>query len=361
MKKLNLIVVALIAAVSSARDHVLWYDSAADDSLKGWEEQSLPIGCGHFGVNVFGTSWGERLQLTENSFLTHRNLTNALDVRFLFPGHSVWNARNYRRDLTLETGVATVSYAVDGVAFKREYFASYPARTLAIRFTASKKGALNFTLAPEIPFLRQFGRGKEAWVGREGRMRAEGNVLDVRQRLQWYNVRFFGRFHVLTDGKLTTLDHSLEVADATEATVFFSCGTNYKLSTDVFTSAEGEFSGETEKQLKDEDDPAEDVKKRVAAAAAKGWDALKAEHLADLGGLMRRVAVELPGADAAEDAAMPTDKLLEAYGKGRPSAYLEETYFQYGRYLLASSSRPGTLPANLQGVWTAHDKSPWGA
>ena len=116
MKKLNLIVVALFAAVSFARDHVLWYDSAADDSLKGWEEQSLPIGCGHFGVNVFGTSWGERLQLTENSFLTHRNLTNALDVRFLFPGHSVWNARNYRRDLTLETGVATVSYAVDGVA-----------------------------------------------------------------------------------------------------------------------------------------------------------------------------------------------------------------------------------------------------
>ena len=358
----GLVATTALAAFGASADavHSLWYDRAADDSLKGWEEQSLPLGCGQFGVSVFGVVWSERLQLTENSFLTHRNLTNALDIRLVFPDHNNWNAKGYRRDLTLETGVATVGYTVDGVAFRREYFTSYPARTLAVRLTASKKGALKFTLAPEIPFLRQFGTGKEAWVGREGRMHAEGNVLDVTQRLQWYNVRFFGRFVVKTDGKLTTLDHTLEVEDASEATIFFCCGTNYRLSSDVFTAADGEFSGETERQLPDAD-PSEDVKRRVAAAAAKGWDALKAEHLADFGGLMRRAEVTLAGSDGAADRAMPTDRLLAEYGKGRASAYLEETYFQYGRYLLVSSSRPGTLPANLQGVWTAHDHSPWGA
>ena len=97
--------------------------------MKGWEEQSLPLGCGQFGVSVFGGIGSERLQLTENSFLTHRNLTNALDIRLGFPGHSFENAKDYRRDLTLETGVATVGYTVDGVAFRREYFTSYPART----------------------------------------------------------------------------------------------------------------------------------------------------------------------------------------------------------------------------------------
>ena len=341
-------------------EHTLWYDAPAEDSLKGWEERSLPLGCGHFGVSVFGTIDRERLQLTENSVLTRRNLTNALDIRIQFPGHNHWNAKDYRRELTLETGLATVGYTVDGVRFTREYFTSYPARTLAIRLTASKKGALAFSLSADIPFLRQFGIGKEAWVGREGRLHAEGDALDVTQHLQWYNVRFFGRFLVKTDGKLTTLDHTLEVADATEATVFFSCGTNYRLSSDVFTAIEGEFTGESEKRLPD-GDPSPDVKRRVAAAAAKGWEALKAEHLADFGGLMRRVEVTLDGSEASEDRAMPTDKLLAAYGKGRASAYLEETYFQYGRYLLAASSRPGTLPANLQGVWTAHDKSPWGA
>ena len=353
--------VALSASVGSAASvHTLWYGEPAEDSLKGWEERSLPLGCGQFGVSVFGGIGGERLQLTENSVLTRRNLTNALDIRLEFPGHNRWNAGEYRRDLTLETGIASVAYTVDGVAFRREYFTSYPARTLALRLTASKKGALAFTLAPEIPFQRQFGIGKEAWIGREGHLHAEGNALDVTQHLQWYNVRFFGRFLVKTDGKLTTLDHTIEVADASEATIFFCCGTNYKLSSDVFTTAGGEFTGETERQLPD-GDPSGEVSARVAAAAEKGWNALKAEHLADFCGLMRRAQVTLAGSDNPSDLALTTDKLLEEYGKGRSSSYLEETYFQYGRYLLVSSSRPGTLPANLQGVWTAHDKSPWGA
>jgi len=329
--------------------------------MKGWEERSLPIGCGWFGVNVFGGVPSERLQVTEPTLLTRRNLTNALDIRLNFPKHAAWwSAKNYRRDLTLETGVATVSYTFDGVDFKREYFTSYPARMLVMRLTASKKGALAFDLQPEVPFQRQFGIGKEAWIGREGHLKAEGNFLDVTQRLQWHNVRFFGRFAVVTDGKVTTLDHTLEVADATEATVYFSCGTNYRLCPESFGAAAGEFSGEAdEPKMRDEDEPSEAVKARVAAAVAVGYDAVKRAHLADVGGMMRRVDLDLGAADA--DRLKPTDKLLAEHAQGRASAYLEETYFQYGRYLLVSSSRPGTLPASLQGVWTAYDKSPWGS
>ena len=97
----------------------------------------------------------------------------------------------------------------------------------------------------------------------------------------------------------------------------------------------------------------------LAAAAAQGWEALKAAHEADLAALLGRAAVDL-GADPA-DALLTTDALLTGCRNGRRSRYLEETYWQYGRYLLVSSSRPGSLPANLQGVWTAHRKSPWGS
>ena len=98
----------------------------------------------------------------------------------------------------------------------------------------------------------------------------------------------------------------------------------------------------------------------MRAAAEKGYDRLKTRHVDDFSGMMNRVVVNLPGAE--KDAGAETASLLSGLKKeGRGSAYLEETFFQYGRYLLVSSSRPGTLPANLQGVWTGHDKSPWGS
>ena len=359
MKKLVMMVAAVAAAVlARAAGHSLWYELPAPDDLRGWEERSLPIGNAWFGVNVFGGVHSERLQVTEPTFLTRRNLTDALDIRLSFTYPQ--GVDGYRRGLDLDTGVTWMEQPDGPCKFRREAFASYPARVLAYRITCSEKGKLNFSVSPEVPFQRQFGTGREAYVGRTGKVTASGNAIDVVQHLQWYNVRFFGRLLVETDGRLETLDHTIDVKDATEATIYFSCATNYRFRPESFGAAAGEFSGEAnEPRMRDEDEPSEAVKHRVAAAAKKGYAALKAEHVADFGGLMGRVEVDLGGADA--DRAVPTDRLLADYTKGRASAYLEETYFQYGRYLLVSSSRPGSLPASLQGVWTAHDKSPWGS
>ena len=343
---------AILGSVLPARagDHVLWYRQAAADSIVGWERQSLPLGNGWFGVSVFGGVASERLQVTENSFLTYRNLTDALELRVRFPGHDAAAATGYRRDLSLDDAVATVRYAHGGVEYSRTYFTSYPDRVLVARFTASEKGRLAFELAAEIPFLRPFGTGEAEKVGRAGTVTASGDALAVEQHLQWYDVRFSGCARVVTDGRVTASGGRLAVSDATEATVYFSCGTNYELKPETFASVRPRLTDPA---------PTEAVAARVAAAVRTGYAAVKARHLADVRGLMGRVELDL-GADAA-DREVPTDALLARYRGGAESAYLEETYFQFGRYLLVASSRPGTLPANLQGVWTGHDKSPWGS
>ena len=115
------------------RPHRLVAVRPSEDTLAGWEWQSYPVGNGWFGASVFGGIGWERIQTTENSFLTRRNLTNALDIHLRFPGHDATRATGYRRTLELETGLLDVNYEIDGVSYRREIFASYPGRVLAAR------------------------------------------------------------------------------------------------------------------------------------------------------------------------------------------------------------------------------------
>jgi len=345
------------SAQARALPHCLRYDAPAADSLEGWERNSLPLGCGHFGVSVFGDPRHERLQVTHNAVLTGNrdggdaNLTSALDIRIDFDCAAT-NA--YERGLDLEKGLAWVAFGPAGNAVRREYFTSYPARAMAMRFTASKPGALSFRVRPEIPYPVPFGaKGEDAAFGRRGTVVAKDGTIAVDEEFEFYGVRFAGRLLVVPEGGAMRADaSSVVVSNADAAVVYFACDTNYRLSPEV-------FSAPREKKLDRTDDPGPRADAFVAAARAKGWSALKAEHERDLAGLIGRAAIDLD-ADAA-DARVPTDRLLKAYAQGRRSRYLEETYWQYGRYLLVSSSRPGTLPANLQGVWTAHEVSPWGS
>ena len=339
---------AAATSVAAAQTHELWYERPAAGTIDGWERESLPIGNGWFGVSVFGGIAEERLQVTENSVLTENNLTDALEIRIAFTGHDPAKATGYRRSLELETGLARVRYEIDDVTYSRETFASYPDRVMAVRLAASKKGFLDFSLSAEVPFQKPFGEGAAARVGRKGEVRAEGSAIEITQHLQFYDVRFFGRIEAETDGRLEATGGRINVRGATFAVLYFSCGTNYEASPETF--AKHKALG---------DDPKRRVVDAVAAAKKEGWESLRKRHVSDFGGMMGRVALSLPS-DAA-DRNVPTDTLLAEYGKGRASAWLEETYFQYGRYLLVSSSRPGTMPANLQGVWTAHEKSPWGS
>ena len=358
----------LLASVAFASSGELEFAQPAEDSIVGWEQQSFPLGNGWFGVNGFGIVTNDRFQVTENSVLTicHRgpNLTNALEIRLETDHHGY---TDYKRELDIEEGVAKTEYRWHGVKFEREYFTSYPARTMAIRLTADRKGALSFKLAAVAPFLAPFGtRFKwgidpyNGWVGRTARFDVRDGEIDVYQELEAYRILFDSRLKVVTDGKFgygdtyscveigapavigedhqatqadrTVTVPALTVSGATEATIYFSCGTNYRLSPRVFSAPRPEKLDQT--------DPTPDVVARVNAAAKKGYKALKAEHKRDFEGLMDRVELDLGD------------------GKEREE---EERYFNFGRYLLISSSRPGTLPANLQGTWNAHWNSPWGA
>jgi len=361
----NLIVAMSLLAFScalAAERHGLVYDQPAPDSDEGWERQSLPIGCGHFGVSVFGIVTNERLQVTHNAVLNRRdnhatevgNLTDALELRVKFPHEGV---SGYRRGLRLEDGEAFVEYTAGGVKYTRSYFTSYPARSLVARFTASKPGALAFSLKAEAPFLKPWGSGNGRRVIKPATA-TDSSELAVDQQFEALGLDFSSRLKVLTDGKVVSQNGELAVSDATAATVVFCCDTNYELSPDRFGVIDYSVVLENRKPLAKKDVVGM-VKRQLDAAVAKGYDALRAEHRADFGGLMKRVAVDLGG--SAADANVPTDKLLAEYRAGKRSLYLEETYLQYGRYLLVSSSRPGTLPANLQGVWTCYDVSPWGS
>jgi len=343
----------------SATGHRLWYGQSAEDSIAGWERQSLPLGCGHFGVSVFGGAAHERLQVTHNAVLTGRrhrsgengNLTSALDIRIDFDIHP---AEDYERGLGLENALAWVKFRSWDNRIRREYFTSYPARTMAMRFTASQPGGLTFRIRPEIPYPVPFGaKGEDELLGRRGTVVAKGDGIAVDEELENFGVRFAGRLLVDHEGgTLSASDGALVVSNANAAVVYFSCDTNYRLRPETFTLPPAE-------KLDPKDDPSPRAAAFAVAARKKGWATLKREHERDMDATLGRAAIDL-GADP-DDALIPTDGLRRAYEQGRRSKYLEETYWQYGRYLLVASSRPGTLPANLQGVWTAHKVSPWGS
>jgi alpha-L-fucosidase 2 len=329
---------------------VMKYAAPAADSDEGWEQHSLPLGCGHFGCSVFGLVERERIQVTENSVLTRRNLTNAAEIYLRFPHQEV---SAYERGLVLDTATAYCRYTCDGVRYSREYFTSYPDGVLAVRLTADQPGALAFVLAPEIPFQHPFGdQDTDCTMGRTATVRASGDRIEADCQLEYYGILFAAQFRLETDGELEAGDGTLAVGNATEATIYFSCGTNYVLGTRV-------FSEEDPKRKLDPVDPRDRIAATVEAARSKGYTALKAAHEEDVSSIFGRVSLDLGDEGELDD--LPTDELLKRYGDGETSGYLEALYYQYGRYLLIASSRQGCLPANLQGIWTCHRQSPWGS
>ena len=332
MMRMFALLCAALAVGSLTANETVRFATPAEDSLKGWERESFPIGNGWFGVNVFGIPADERLQISDNAVVSTKakdgrcNTTDAFEIR-LRTAPVVTNA--YSRELDLETGIVTVRYSAEGVDYVRECFASYPDKVLAVRWTASKKGALSFELVGEAPFLHPFGvKEGQGVVGRTAETGGDANTIDVLQRLEHFGLIWDAQMRVVADGAVErTSAGTLKVSGATEATVFCAFGSNYRLSTRVFSAPD--------RQKLDPTDPRPAVRKVLDAAAAKGHAAVRRDHLKDFGGLMGRVRLDLPDKDL-------------------------QRFFQFGRYLLVSSSRPGTLPANLQGVWCAHQESPWG-
>ena len=338
-----------LIADASGKAMRLWYDEPAPDSDAGWVNRSIPMGNGYMGVNVFGGTTSDRIQITENSLydwaaknrgLKRRGVNNFAEVYLDF-GHN--KTSKYERELNLNEGVSYVKYKAKSVEYSREYFTSYPDKVMVIRLSASKAGALSFTLRPTIPFL---GPGKS------GSVSAEGDTVTLSGVMTYFNIKFEGQFKVIpTGGKMNASSKkgTITVSDADSALILIAVGTNYQFDPQVFLTAEP-----TDK-LKGFPDPHAKVSGYIADAAAKSYEQLLANHQADYTELYDRVSLDL----GASEPAIPTDELVDAYPGGDSSRYLEELAFQFGRYMLICSSRKGTLPPHLQGIWNVYARPPW--
>ncbi|MFT5474248.1 MAG: alpha-L-fucosidase 2 [Kiritimatiellia bacterium] len=310
-----------------------------------WERWSYPLGNGYAGACVFGRTDTERVQITEKTLHNKGvygkgGLTSFAELYLDFNQDDV---RNYRRSLNLNEAIARVAYEKDGVAYQREYFASYPDKVIVIRLTADQKGALSFTVRPEIPYLEM--------KQRSGTVTAAGNLLTLKGTIPLFSCNYEGQIKVLNEGGSVTVDAeggTVNVSKADAVTLLIAIGTNYRLS-------EKTFSNPSAKKLDPNQFPHDAVSVRIQAAQDVGYAALKARHLKDYQNLFGRVSVNLNATPSAN----PTHLLLEKYQKGEANTWLEELMFQYGRYLLIASSREKSLPANLQGTWSQDYYTPW--
>jgi alpha-L-fucosidase 2 len=344
----------------------LWYRRPALQ----WTE-ALAIGNGRLGAMVFGGIERERIQLNEDSLWAAGPYdpanTNALAAlpearRLIFAGRYLEAERfiqtnmmarpirempyqpvgdlilefpearqveNYRRDLNLDTAVASVRYTVNGVTFTREIFASPVDQVIAMRLTADRPGQVSFRCAFRSPQTNVVSvsdnalRLKGANSGRQG----------VPGALQ-----FEAGAHVLAQGGKTSAGtDSISVTGADSATLLIAAATSYRNYKDV--------SGK----------PGGAVTRRLSYAARKSFAGLLGDHVVEHQRLFRRVQLDLGTNNAA---CLPTDERIRNFDRGA-DPQLVALYFQFGRYLLISCSRPGGQPANLQGLWNESMNPPW--
>lgn len=323
-----------------------------NDYDENWERWSYPIGNGHTGANLFGRTNDERVQITHKEFhndgvYKFGGLTNFAELYLNF-GHK--DVDNYRRSLNLNDAIAHVRYEHEGVTYQREYFMSHPDQVLVIRLTADKPGALSFELDPRVANLNVMHGVSD---GRTGSVKVAGDTATLRANHPFFNVTAEAQIKVLHEGGSLTaeqrgLNGALTVRDANAATIIMAIDSNYELKPSVFTS-------EPQEKLAGNPDPHERVTASLAAAEAKGYAALRADHLADYHNLFNRVSLDLD----TKVSKKPTRLLVDAYKHGDKDPYLEELMFHFARYLLIASSREDSLPANLQGTWNQFLYAPW--
>ncbi len=318
----------------------LRYKSPAERTNEGWEKFSLPIGNGYAGASVFGGTDVERVQFTANVFANPFSLGGVSNFAELYIDFND-DAKNYERGLDLKTGVAYSTYVSDFGKTERVAFFSYADNVFVYRASFEKQKDLRVWL--EIPFLgaRSLENG-----GREGEVLSMPCGLIMKGRLPSRDLLFEGQLYAVSDGEVLSENGIITVKNARDLVLFFVLDTSYKLCPEAFSlhKAVGE-------------NPHEKVVTRLENAKKLGYQKLYEGHLNDFSTIMDRVDFDLGGTDDGRS----TYELLNSYREGRFEPYLEEVYYNYGRYLLISSSRKGTTPASLQGVWTVHDKSPWGS
>jgi alpha-L-fucosidase 2 len=347
----------------------LWYRQPA----KQWVE-ALAVGNGRLGAMVFGGVENERIQLNEDTLwaggpydpnnpealaalpearrlifegkygdanrligakmmakpLKQMQYQTVGDLLLTFPEQK--SVENYRRDLNLDTAVASVSYTADGINFTRQVFSSPVDQVIMVRLTADKPGKITFTAGMKSLQKATVETESSDTLVLRG---VNGSAQGITGAL-----KFQARVRVSASGGQTALDiDRISVNNADSATLLIAAATSYKNYKDV--------SG----------DPEALTKEYIAAAGRKSFDALIKDHIVEHQRLFRRVQLDLGLTDAAK---LPTDERIKNFAKS-DDPQLAALYFQFGRYLLISSSRPGSQPANLQGIWNESMDPPWGS
>jgi alpha-L-fucosidase 2 len=365
-----------------ASDHPLLTVGASREARQAAAAEwvrALPVGNGRLGAMVFGGIVHERLQLNEDTLwagrpydpvnpdakdalpevrrlLVERRYREAArlveakvmskplaqmpyqtvgDLALTFP--EIHSVENYRRELDLATATAHVSYTSGGVTFSRELFASAPDQVIVVRLTASRPGYISFETRMETPQRATV----EAAAGGDLVMRgvnSDGVGTTADGRPMGGALQFEARVRVLpTGGTLRASGNAVVVNNADAVTLLIAAATSYRTYQDVGA------------------DPAARVAAVLDPASRKGVDALRASHVRDYRQLFDRVTLELGPSQNA-----PTDERVRRFANGEDPG-LAALYFQYGRYLLIASSRTGSQPANLQGLWNESMSPPWGS
>ena len=311
----------------------LWYTRPAASGM----DEALPIGSGRMGGLIYGGPAQDRIALNEDSLWTGGDNPTGdygqmggyqllADLHVTLPGHV--NFTRYQRDLDIGNSLAHVSYQSGGVTYRREYFASHPDDVLVERLTADKPGAYTGS----VDLADAHG----------GQVSASGSTITMSGQLP-NGMKYEAQVRLIAEGGTITADGGkLNFRGCDSLTLLVATGTSYVM--DYARHYQGE-------------DPHARVTRQLQSASAKPYEALKAAHVHDFHALFNRVSLTL-GASPADRHVLPTDarKLLATDGS---DPQLEALMFQYGRYLLLSCSRPGSLPANLQGLWNDRNDPAW--
>jgi alpha-L-fucosidase 2 len=371
-------------AQSSARDNfVLWYKQPAEI----WTD-ALPVGNGRLGAMVFGGIETEHLQINEDTLWSGapRDWNNPQaksylpEIRRLVPREEAYNqadtvckkmqgpynesyqplgdlylkmphaaGTNYRRELDLDRAVARVSYKVDGATYTREVFSSAVDQVLVIRLSCDQPGMLEFVATLDSPLHFECTAADHDTLRLSGKAPAhvEPNYVKSANPVVYNDadgkgMRFEGWLRGIAEGgTLRAEGGNLRVRGANGAILVFAAATGYKGFEHMPDLTADAVAARCQPQLN---------------SISKPYATLLADHVADHRKLFRRVTLDL---GAWPTSSLPTDERLKAFDANLADQSLMALYFQYGRYLLIASSRPGTQPANLQGIWNDEIQPPW--
>lgn len=323
----------------------IWYDQPASN----WEKEALPIGNGRMGAMFFGGVSEDRLALNETSLWSGgsnpsdgysygpRSKDNEFGSYQPFGdftvsyNHTLESAKNYKRSLDLNTAIGQVSYEVNGIKFEREYFVSYPDQVLVMHCRSSKPGAIH----AKFKLSGHKDHNAKHTVG--------ANQLALFGEMD-NGLGFDGRATILhKNGKMTANGDGISLTQADEFTVLIFMATDYEMN------YQAKWKGESAQARN---------QKTIDKLGRPNLVKLKRRHVSNYQSLFKRVQLDL-GSSSAELRNLPNNERIARYKQQGNDPELELQLFQFGRYCLISSSRPGSLPVNLQGIWNNSTRPPW--